>query len=101
MKVYEERPVPPKPATTEKVCVRRKCDLCGVESKSEDWQGGAYDVNETEIRVQIKARDGYCGYGEGFGQEWEVDLCPACFKGRLIPWLQSQGAAVDAKDYDY
>lgn len=98
MKVYEEQVVP---ATTKKVCVRRKCDLCGVESKSSDWAGAWYEVNETDVRVTVKHRVG-SQFPEGSsGEEYEVDICPECFQKRLIPWLKSQGANITESTFGY
>ncbi len=31
----------------------------------------------------------------------DVDLCPECFKERLLPWLDSQGAKARIEDWDW
>ena len=98
MKIYEKRPVP---ATTRTVLIKRKCDLCGTESKDSDWEAGIYKVNETEIKIIIKQKDG-SNYPEGgSGTEYEIDICPACFKDRLVPWLESQGADIEEQEWDW
>lgn len=94
MKVYETRH---KPASDYKICVRRQCDLCKVDSKSEEWGGGTYEVNDTQLTVTA-----LCKTSKPYsGTEYEIDLCPACFKDKLVPWLQSQGADIKAKGWHW
>lgn len=97
-KVYETRIVPPR---EQKVCIRRKCDLCKLESNGDDWDGGYYEINETHIFVKITQKDG-TNYPEGgSGTEYEIDLCPGCFKDRFVPWLKSEGADIEDKEWDW
>lgn len=98
MKIYEERVAP---AHTYKTCVKRKCDLCQVEVKGDEWSTGLYDVNETEVSITVKARKGESYPEGGSGTEYEIDLCPRCFTGRLVPWLKSQGADIEEKEWDW
>jgi len=93
MKIYEKVQI-----TTPRL-VKRLCDLCGVESKYCDWAIGNYEVNETEIKVSIKQKEGEKYPEAGCGTEYEIDLCPRCFKERLIPWLKSEGATVEEKEW--
>jgi hypothetical protein len=81
--------------------VEMSCDLCGTKASGVcGWADGWYDTNETEVSVTIKHREG-CNYPEcKMGTEREVDICPACFKNKLIPWLISQGAKIEEKDYE-
>lgn len=83
-----------------RVLVERKCDLCGCVAKTNDWDAASFRVQETEISVTIKQRDGSAYPECGSGNEYEVDLCPKCFKDRLIPWLQSQGADIEQGEWD-
>jgi predicted alpha/beta superfamily hydrolase len=86
---------------TYKHLVKRTCDLCGREAKSSDWDGGCYDLNETTLKVVAKQKDG-SNYPEGgYGNEYEIDLCPDCFRDRLVPWLQSQGAKITQQEWDW
>jgi hypothetical protein len=76
------------------------CDLCGRESKanhSDDWGEGNFDIAETEVR--LKVGDSYPEGGAG--TEIEFDICPKCFRERLIPWLESQGTKVEEKGWDW
>ena len=77
------------------------CDLCGKEAMYGDWSGGVYEINETEIHVRIKQKEG-CQFPEGgSGEYYEVDICPECFKEKLVPWLNSQGANLKPLDWSW
>jgi hypothetical protein len=80
MKLYETKPVP---ATTKQTLVKRKCDLCGAESKTSAWEAEWYEVNETEIKTKIRQTEGTSYPEGGRGEEYEIDLCPACFDDLL------------------
>ena len=100
MKVFETYIEPAKPAKEMKRLVKRACDICGLEG-TDNWDGGWYEVNDTEISMKIKYRVGE-NYPEArFGEECEVDLCPKCFKEKLLPWLKTQGAEIKIRDYDW
>ncbi len=98
-KVYADKIVP---EYVNRYLKARKCDLCGVESDSECWEAeSCYHVNETEIRVEVRQKEG-SNYPEGgSGTAYEVDLCPKCFKERLVPWLKSQGADINEEEWDW
>lgn len=99
MKTYET--VVPENKPYEKVRCR-KCDLCGAESQGEEWQSkGLWDVNQTVMAVEIRQKDGYNLPDGGSGTKIEVDLCPTCFKDKLVPWLISQGADIKAEEWDW
>jgi uncharacterized protein (DUF2225 family) len=98
MKVYKTVKVP---ATTRQVCINRKCDLCGLESTRESWHEGSYEINETEIKITIVQKNGSSFPEGGSGTEYEIDLCPDCFKGRFVPWLKSEGANINEVEWDY
>lgn len=95
---YETRPIP---ATTRQVLIERACDMCGRKANPNDWSGLAYEVDDTEVTVTVKHRKGE-SYPEG-GCETviEVDLCPTCFKGELIPWLKSRGVVIVESESDW
>lgn len=98
MRIYEKRQIP---AREDTLCVRRKCDLCGLEAKSSGWDCGNYEIDETQVSVTVKDRKGE-NYPEcGMGTEYNIDLCPKCFRDRLIPWLQSQGAEIEPVEWDW
>jgi len=83
MKVYE-RVVPENKPYNRVKC--RKCDLCGVESQGEQWEAkGTFESNKTIITVEVTQKEGMNYYDSGSGTKYEVDLCPTCFKEKLIP----------------
>lgn len=94
MKTYEKRTK----TYEETILVERKCDLCGSLAKTSDWGASCYEVNETEISVSIKQKEGQQYPECGSGTEYEVDMCPDCFKNKLVPWLRSQGVNAFTKD---
>jgi hypothetical protein len=101
-KVYEDAIEPAVPAKVVKKFVRRTCDLCGAESnRCADWESSSYTVAETEMSVTVTHRSGLSYPEGGSGTEIEIDLCPKCFQDRLIPWLESQGATIEARDWDF
>lgn len=97
MKVYETKV---HPAHEYEALVARSCDICGKQTKGmTDWDHGFYEVNETEISIKIKQKEGSNYPSGGNGTEQEVDLCPDCFKDKFIPWLKSQGAKIEEKEW--
>lgn len=101
MKTYEERSITRK----EKFLIQRKCDLCGRPDKEKVfkslWGEALWDINETEIKITIRQKEGHNYPEGGSGTEYEIDLCPECFKNRLVPWLKSQGANIEEKEWDW
>ena len=98
MRRYETKEV----TRSEKHLVEQRCDLCGIAAAEPDsWGGGSYQVDETEIKVTVKQKEGSSYPEGGMGTEYRIDLCPACFKDRVIPWLVSQGAAIKQEDWDW
>jgi hypothetical protein len=69
------------------------CDLCGAKCAS--------DENYYDDEVTIKRREGTNYPDCGWGTETDVDMCGKCFQEKLVPWLQSQGAEVVAREWDY
>jgi hypothetical protein len=99
MRLYKERVVP---SYTTRDLVSRKCDLCGKESNDTEWQAtSCYEVNETEVCVTVRQKEGSSYPDGGSGTEYQIDLCPTCFKEKLVPWLRSQGADIKEEDWDW
>lgn len=98
MKIYKEVTIPER---KERRVDHRECDLCSRKSDRDDWTSGSYNVNETEIRIEITQKDGSSYPEGGSGQSYDIDLCPTCFKSQLVPWLISQGAKVKREDWDW
>ena len=89
------------PAREERVLDKTTCDLCGKEALCGHWKSSLYEVNEVEIEVTVRQRDGQNYPEGGGGTEYIVDMCPDCFKDKLIPWLKSQGCKAKRKDWDW
>jgi len=70
-------------------------------AKHNNWSQSFYEVNETEVSVTVKQREGSSYPEGGMGTEYDIDLCPKCFKERFVPWLVSQGANIEQKDWAY
>ena len=65
------------------------CDICKKVYRGEGWEKkSTYDVLETEIRFKTG-----CSFPDGGGgEEITYDICPKCFKEKLIPILAELGA---------
>lgn len=91
------------PAYEAERIVARKCDLC--ETKAEgyngNWPYSDWDIDETDIRTEVKYRTGSQYPGGGNTTLYEVDICPQCFKDKLIPWVKSQGGTVRETESDW
>jgi hypothetical protein len=87
MKRYEKKQVP---GGEVRECT--DCDLCGRAYGASGEAAKGFEVAMTEISCQT----GYSCPDDSSIELIEVDLCPDCFKGRLIPWLRSQGAKIKA-----
>ncbi len=99
MKEYITKISEPKPY---QVLVCRSCDLCGEKSNRDDcWSCGNWTVNETKIKVNVCLKEGFSYPDGGNGSEWDVDVCPKCFKDKLIPWFISQGAKIKEEEWDW
>lgn len=94
MEIYEEKEV----RKVQKVLVKTLCDICGQEEGTEGWDEDIYEINETE---PIKMRVGTSYPETSWGETYKVDICPKCFKGKLIPWLESEGCDVEWEEWFY
>lgn len=74
------------------------CELCGRSTKNDrDWGGEDANVNHATVMLEV-------GYGHGDGgniQQTIVDVCPDCFKSKMLPWLASQGANPRTDEIDW
>lgn len=83
MKTFKERIIPAQTVTDLEAI---KCDICGKVTDK-------LTSNSSEIKeVTIQLQTGHHFHdGGSSGQNISIDLCPECFKDKLIPWVQSQG----------
>ena len=96
MRKYEKRTQ----TTTSNYLAETVCDLCGKVAKHGNWETTGWDMNETEVEVKIRQKDGKQYPDGGWGTKIVVDLCPICFKNKLIPWLESEGAEIEEQEWD-
>lgn len=84
------------PATTRKHLSHFTCDICKTNSRGSDgWAENGWDVKNVEISL-----DEGSNYPEyAFGETITYDICPKCFKEKLMPFLDSLGAKPEVKDY--
>lgn len=71
------------------------CDLCGAKtSGNKPWAKGNHDAIEVDVCMRT-----WKHWPEGgSGEDIQYDICPTCFRERLMPWLLNQGAAPRIKD---
>ena len=79
------------------VLVAMSCDLCRKISHKENWTTDCYQVAETTVEF----REGSNYPDGGSGTLYDVDICPDCFRDKLIPWLLAEGAAVRETEWDW
>lgn len=78
------------PASTTERLVHIVCDMCGTKSSVWGWvrHPGCGEIRD--VSVCFDAREN--GYdGDGPVERLTCDLCPECFQGKLVPWLESCG----------
>ena len=75
-----------------------KCDVCGKATNQNNWQKDNFDC--TESTVYLCVGESYPD-DSGFGNTYEVDICPDCFINKLIPWIESFGGEVKAEEWEY
>jgi hypothetical protein len=78
-----------------------KCDLCGKIAKCGHWESSCWDVNDVELDISIVNKTGKSYPETSWGTTYMVDMCPECFQKKLIPWLESQGATILEREWDY
>lgn len=82
----------------EEPCVESvTCDLCGKRAHSArtwelelDWSRGGSEVALTTVSMELGKQVPLCEPDTEFTG---ADICPDCFRGKLMPWLESQKVA--------
>ena len=80
--------------------ISKVCDLCGKEFKvwdSDSWSDTAGVISETHLSIK-EGSDFRC---EGYYTLITIDICPDCFKTKLIPWLVEEGVKIQRTEIDY
>ncbi len=71
------------PQHSEKRFSHVTCDICKRISTSNNWDAGSYQVCD----VKIELREG-CSYPDHTHvKKTEYDICPDCFKDKVMPFL--------------
>lgn len=94
MKRYRKETIPEQQVDRFEAIV---CDICGAESSKNihEWWGDRFEGVEIEIKYNSASR-----YPDDVsGDVIEYDLCPDCFRSKLMPWMESQGTK--PSEYDY
>jgi hypothetical protein len=98
LRIYENVTVPSK--VIEKH-ILTTCDLCGKKAVNGDWESSTYEVNEVEVRIEVRYKDGKAYPDCSWGDKFQADICPVCFKNKLIPWLESQGCTAEVEEWEW
>ncbi len=82
--------------------VSKTCDICGhtVHGRrvvDDEWSEQAY--HKEQVTVVMDSGDVYPD--NGFGSKLSFDICPECFRTRLVPFLQSLGAVPYVESWEY
>ena len=89
-----------RPAYVKEVLESITCDLCpATTTDPENWviEKGLY--HRDEVIVQGKRGD---VYPESGYLQWVIlDLCPTCFRDKLIPWFHSLGGQPRTEEMDF
>lgn len=74
------------PEKTKEILNKITCDICNSEIITEDKD--RFSNNEINVSCKI----GRCYPDDCYGDKISFDICPDCFKNKLIPFLNSLGA---------
>lgn len=103
--VREERVRPSVPEKREQFIAAIVCDLCGRRSAAREpihsrapWQySDMYEINKVTISHEVGA-----SYPDGGDKKYErFHVCPDCWKGKVVPWFESQGAKATHHQQDW
>ena len=65
--------------------------------KAYNWTKEDFERDETAISLE----EGHYYPDSNYGEKLSIDICPNCFKNKLVPWLESQGAKMRKKEWWY
>ena len=74
------------------------CDICRRATSGEVWTNGdkIYGAGKTQVFLEIGEYLPDCSNGELI----EFDICPDCFRDKLMPVLQALGAKPTISEWD-
>lgn len=83
---------------TRKYIRQRTCDICDApayEPRHHNWTRGV-NPNTVKTTVELIESNQY-PEGESLEAKIEKDICPDCFKTRLLPWIEAERKKVEAE----
>ncbi len=97
MKIYEKK------AKECEYLLKVICDICSKESNSDSWLEDSFERDDTKLSLKtvINNTKGRYSLDGGYGTKIEVDICPDCFRNKLVPWLKTQGVKINKIEWDY
>jgi hypothetical protein len=73
------------------------CDICKRTFAGDVWEKKFYTVLETQVSMKTGV-----SYPEGgSGEKLTFDICPTCFKEKLIPALKELGAQPTTSEWGW
>lgn len=83
MIIIEQVVIPEKKIDREKETI---CDICGAKTSNDgNWLDDGFEFEKTRVRL----KRGWTSREGGDWNEIEYDICPKCFKEKLIPFIKS------------
>lgn len=103
MEVRELVTTPPKPAVTVEKVTHCLCDLCGVKGEPSydgevEWEN---KIDHDEVKTWVALAKGYSYPDGGSWERLTFHICPTCFRDKLVPWVEGQGAKRTTTQNDY
>ncbi len=77
------------------------CDICKKEAKYPNHDWAEQNLGHKTLKTEISLEDSNYFPDGGFGEVIKFDICPECFKNKLIPFIESFGAIPTFKEIDY
>lgn len=71
-----------------------------AEKGTYGWETSNYEVAESKISIEVRLKEGESYPDGGCGKEWKYDICPKCFKTKIVSWFESQGVYKE-RDWDF
>lgn len=76
-----------------------QCDICKVKY---DVPNGNYEGYPELCRTVLKIEEGGKEYNDVYYTEKSLDICPSCFKSKVIPLLEDTfGVQFNTREIDY
>ena len=79
-------------AVEHEIVASTMCDLCGSQTPGEAWKLGLAG-DESEIVEMSFCEEWNAEYnGGGDRTDTVFDICPVCWRSKIMPWMLAQGA---------